>query len=107
MVQTISERIHEAPNARNSRDAAAGTGADIIAAGGGGGGGEVVDSDRFLDSDGDGRPGGERDGGPGGDAGGGGGGRDDARVVELTKLLCAVHRMSSEVSATCVVRCVC
>ncbi|CAN0263734.1 unnamed protein product [Ascophyllum nodosum] len=96
MVQTISERIHEAPNARNSRDAAAGTGADIIAAGGGGGGGEVVDSDRFLDSDGDGRPGGERDGGPGGDAGGGGGGRDDARVVELTKLLCAVHRMSSE-----------
>lgn len=32
----------------------------------------------------------------GGDAGGGG--RDDARVAELTKLLCTVHDMSSQVS---------
>lgn len=31
----------------------------------------------------------------GGDAGGGG--RDDARVAELTKLLCTVHDMSSQV----------
>lgn len=48
------------------------------AAGGGGGGG-----------------GGGGNGGGGGDAGGGG--RDDARVVELTKLLCTVHAMSSQV----------
>lgn len=34
-------------------------------------------------------------GGGGGDAGGGG--RDDARVAELTKLLCTVHDMSSQV----------
>lgn len=34
-------------------------------------------------------------GGGSGDAGGGG--RDDARVVELTKLLCTVHDMSSQV----------
>ena len=33
--------------------------------------------------------------GGGGDAGGGG--RDDARVAELTKLLCTVHDMSSQV----------
>jgi len=38
--------------------------------------------------------------GGGGDAGGGG--RDDARVAELTKLLCTVHDMSSQVSSTTV-----
>lgn len=40
----------------------------------------------------------------GGDAGGGGGRRDDARVAELTKLLCTVHDMSSQVCSSTVTR---
>lgn len=38
-----------------------------------------------------------RDAAAGGSGDAGGGGRDDARVAELTKLLCTVHDMSSQV----------